>query len=476
MSKIPSADGSDGPRSSAALSRMLVALMGLIVLSFLTAFAAARIRGSTIDRDLDGIVHDAMPSVVLLSSARGDLHRLDGYAGAYVDSAVEDMAIPAEPLARYRQAVDLAFARYRTLPSFAGEQELDDQLPPRLAALDGALARALAAVDDHDAAKATSALRDERRAAEDTDDLLERLTDLNAREGQRLGLSVGVKRQRAFHTMAAMDFFAVLLSLAATTLAVMIVRRSTRLLEDERDELSRFAGRVAHDVTSPLSSLSLSLELLARRTVGDPTAQTTARRGLASVRRASRIAGDLLEFSRAGARANPTATADLKAVLEDVVDGLRLEALSASVELSLHPLEPCAVACSPGVLMSLTTNVVRNAIKHMGESTVRRVEVSVVALGDRRRVQVADTGPGISLALRERIFEPFARGETTSSGVGLGLATVKRLAEAHGGRADFRSEPGHGSLFWFDLPVRRKAGRQRLASLFSRAQAPADAP
>jgi signal transduction histidine kinase len=454
---------------------MLITLMGLIVLSFLTAFAAARLRGSTIDRDLDGIVHDAMPSVVLLSSARGDLHRLDGYAGAYVDSAVEDTAIPAEPLARYRQAVDSAFARYRALPSFADEQELDDQVPPRLSALDAAVARALAAVDARDPALAASALRDERRAAEDTDDLLERLTELNARAGQRLGLSVGVKRQGAIHTMAAMDFFAVLLSLAATALAVMIVRRSTRLLEDQRDELSRFAGRVAHDVTSPLSSLSLSLELLARRTLGDPVAQTTARRGLASVRRASRIAGDLLEFSRAGARANPTATADLKAVLEDVVDGLRLEALSGGVELSLHPIEPCAVACSAGVLMSLTTNVVRNAIKHMGESTVRRVDVSVVAVGDRRRVQVSDTGPGISLALRERIFEPFARGETTSSGVGLGLATVRRLAEAHGGRADFRSEPGHGSLFWFDVPVRRKAAT-RISSLLSRLQAPADAP
>jgi nitrogen-specific signal transduction histidine kinase len=476
MSKTPSVDGSDGPRSSAALSRMLIILMGLIVLSFLSAFGAARIRGSTVDRDLDGIVHDAMPSVVLLSSARGDLHRLNGYAGAYVDSAAEELAIPAEPIARYRQAVDAAFTSYLALPSFPDEKELDDQVPPRLSALDAALARALEAVNDRDLATAASALRDERRAAEDTDDLLQRLTELNAREGQRLGLSVGVKRQRAIHTMATMDCFAVLFSLAATALAVMLVRRSTHLLEDQRDELSRFAGRVAHDVTSPLSSLSLSLELLARRTQGDPTAQTTARRGLASVRRASRIAGDLLEFSRAGARANPTATADLKAVLEDVVDGLRLEALSAGVELSLHPVEPCAIACSPGVLMSLTTNVVRNAIKHMGESTVRRVEVSVIALGDRRRVQVADTGPGISLELRERLFEPFARGETTSSGVGLGLATVRRLAEAHGGRADFRSEPGHGALFWFDLPVARKAGRPRIASLVARLQAPADAP
>ena len=380
-------DAFAGTRRSAKLSRMLVVLMGLIVLSFLTALVAGLLRGRTIDRDLGGIVNNAMPSVVLLSSARGDLHRLDGYTDAYVDAAAEGVATPVEPITRYRRAVGSALEQYRALPTFPGEREMGEQLPAKLAAMDAAVARLLSAVNDRDPAAAENALRDEQRLAEDTDMLLEGLVELNAREGRNLGLSIGLKRQRTIRTVTGIDGIAVVLSLAATTLAALILRRSVRTLEDQADELSRFAGRVAHDVTSPLSSLSLSLEMLGRRTTGDPMSHATANRGLASVRRAGRIVHDLLEFSRAGARPNPMATADLKAVLDDVVDELRLEALAARVQLRCSAVDSCAVACSPGVLTSLASNIVRNAIKHMCDSPLRRVEVGVVASGDRRRIR-----------------------------------------------------------------------------------------
>jgi signal transduction histidine kinase len=454
-----------GTRRSAKLSRMLVVLMALVVLSFLMASAAGLLRGRTIDRDLAGIVDNAMPGVVLLSAARGDLHRLDGYIDAYADAAGEGVATPVEPVARYRRAVDAALEQYRALPRFPGEQEMDERLPERHSAIDAAVARVLSAVDDRDVPATENALRDEERVAEEADMVLERLVELNARHGRDLGLSIRVKRQRAIDTVTALDGIAVLLSLAAATLAALILRRSVRTLEDQTDELSRFAGRVAHDVTSPLSSLGLSLQILARRTADDPMSQATANRGLASVRRASRIVQDLLEFSRAGARPDPTATADLKAVLDDVVEELRPEALTAHVQLRCHVVDACSVACSPGVLTSLASNIVRNAVKHMGDSPLRRVEVGVVALGDRRRVEVADTGPGVAPALKDRIFEPFVRGDTASCGVGLGLATVKRLAEAHHGRADFRSELGRGSVFWFEIPVAFKPVGRRASRL-----------
>jgi signal transduction histidine kinase len=259
----------------------------------------------------------------------------------------------------------------------------------------------------------------------------------------------------------------VLLAAITTTLAAIAMRRSVRALEDETDELSHFAGRVAHDMMGPLSSLGLTLELLARRTSGDRAAESTAQRGLSIVRRASRVVEDLLAFSRAGARRDPQATADLKVVLEEVVDGLRLEALAAGVELRLPPVDSYLVACSPGVLTSIASNLVLNAIKHMGDSSIRRVDVHVAGTGDRRRVEVADTGPGVPLALGDRIFEPFVRGNTSSSGAGLGLATVRRLVDAHHGHAGFRSEPGQGSVFWFDL-LAFHAGEARRAAIEAR--------
>jgi signal transduction histidine kinase len=457
-------------RRSATLSRMLVVLMGLVVASFLSAFVAARLRSGTIDRGLNGIVKNAMPSVALLSSARGDLHRLDNYADAYVDAAAATVAIPVEPIGRYRQSIEDKLGRYRLLPTFVGEPEIAAELTGRLQALDGSDARLIAAVRTGDLAAAEQALQDEQRTAEAADGTLEQLVDLNARSGQELAISISRTRNRTITIVTAIDFISVLLAAITTTLAAMALRRSVRALEDETDELSHFAGRVAHDMMGPLSSLGLSLEILARRTAGDPSTEATARRGLSIVRRACRVVEDLLTFARAGARPNPADCSDLKTVLEEVVEGLRLEALNTGVDLRLHAVDSHLVACSHGVLTSMASNLIRNAIKHMGDSSNRRVDVRVAGSGDRRRVEVVDTGPGVPATLGDRVFEPFVRGNTRSSGSGLGLATVRRLASAHHGEAGFRSEPGQGSLFWFEIPSvvpAHRAGAHR--SLLSRA-------
>jgi signal transduction histidine kinase len=445
------------PRS-AVLSRMLVILMLVVVPSFLVPFVVARCRGLSTDRDVNALLNDAVPGVVLLSSARSDLHQLDTYADAYVDAAEGGGAIPTDPIEEDRQAIASALARYVVLPSFAGDRATYEGLPGKLSGMDAAMERLFSAMTAGDLAAAGRARQDKQRAVEEVDVVLDRLIGRNAGQAQSRALSIARTRQSIIRTATALDCTAVLLSLAATTFAVVLLRRSVRPLEAQTHELSGFAGRVAHDVMSPLAGVSLSLEFLARRATNDPAGRAAAARGLSGVRRAGRIVEDLLEFARAGAQPDPTATADLKTVLEDVVEGLRMEAEAARVELCWRVPPACAVACSPGVLTSLVANVVRNAIKHMGDSVVRRVDVRVVAAcGDRRRVEVVDTGPGIPPALGQSIFEPFVRGNTGPCGVGLGLATVRCLADAHRGHADFRSEPGRGSVFWFEIPVASQA-------------------
>jgi len=69
------------------------------------------------------------------------------------------------------------------------------------------------------------------------------------------------------------------------------------------------------------------------------------------------------------------------------------------------------------------------------------------------RVEVADTGPGLPPGSEQLVFEPFRRaGNSHLPGLGIGLATVKRIVEAYGGRLGVWSTPGRGSTFWFELP------------------------
>jgi NtrC-family two-component system sensor histidine kinase KinB len=69
-------------------------------------------------------------------------------------------------------------------------------------------------------------------------------------------------------------------------------------------------------------------------------------------------------------------------------------------------------------------------------------------------VEVADTGAGLTLDQQRRVFEPHVRFDVRRPGLGLGLATARRLVESHHGSMGVRSRPGEGAVFWFELPLR----------------------
>jgi signal transduction histidine kinase len=103
-------------------------------------------------------------------------------------------------------------------------------------------------------------------------------------------------------------------------------------------------------------------------------------------------------------------------------------------------------------------NYLSNAVKYTQPGG--RISVGARQLGAKVRIEVTDDGPGISPADQARLFQEFARvgkeegrrGRT--GGLGLGLSIVRRIADAHRGRAGVESQPGHGSTFYLELPVR----------------------
>jgi signal transduction histidine kinase len=99
-------------------------------------------------------------------------------------------------------------------------------------------------------------------------------------------------------------------------------------------------------------------------------------------------------------------------------------------------------------------NLIANAIKYMpGDRPERLVSIRGTDTPLGVHVEVSDTGPGLPNEVQESIFDPYVRADASRPGLGLGLATVKRLVQSHRGRVGVRSKVGEGSVFWFELPV-----------------------
>ena len=217
-------------------------------------------------------------------------------------------------------------------------------------------------------------------------------------------------------------------------------------------ELEHFADRVAHDIMSPLAGVGIALSVAQKTAGSEPTVKRVIDRGNQTLLRVRRMVDGLLEFARSGARPAGQLETDIRTVLDDVAEGVRGETEERNIELRIEPFPPSSVMCSPGVLTSVVSNLVRNAIKYMEDSAVRRIALRVSDKAEFWRVSIEDSGPGIPPGKEAVLFEPYVRANSMQPGIGLGLATVKRLAEAHRGRVGVESTPGAGSTFWFELP------------------------
>jgi signal transduction histidine kinase len=165
-----------------------------------------------------------------------------------------------------------------------------------------------------------------------------------------------------------------------------------------------------------------------------------------------RIVDGLLEFARSGARPEHGAHAAVRPLVAGLSEELMPFAAQHETALDLGEPPDCGVACSPGVLLSLLGNLLRNALKYLGEAPVRNVCLRVRQRRGRVLFEVEDTGPGIPAGLVSTIFEPYVRGVHAGvPGIGLGLATVKRLVESHGGTVGVHRGEKGGALFWFEL-------------------------
>jgi signal transduction histidine kinase len=434
--------------------RALVGSFAAVALAFTVGLAGAQTFNFQIRSAVREITGNSSPSISYLSSMRSTLRQLEVAVGDHVMrcAGVASCGAPPARISQLRQELDAAWHEYRLLPTFPGETDIWPRAEADLNRLDEVLALTLEGTDARE--RLPARLRaDVNPAFDRVDATIARMLQWDHEAGLAVAGRIDALTRLSTTAAIAIDVVAVGLTILAATLAMRVVRRYEGSLRDRAEDLEQFAGRVAHDVKGPLSATAAALHV-ARRSSTEAGSEAI-RRGQRSLQRVQRLVDDLLEFSRAGVLDTRGVAAEVRDVVEDVVGELRPFAEDQRVELRVEDVARARIACSPGVLTSIVGNLVRNAIAHMGASELRvvRVRASPVNGDPAVRVEVEDTGPGIPGALGERVFEPFVRGPAADAGgTGLGLATVKRFVDAHGGRVGFQARSGGGTLFWLEMP------------------------
>jgi signal transduction histidine kinase len=258
-----------------------------------------------------------------------------------------------------------------------------------------------------------------------------------------------------------------LATLADRVVDVLELRLRTSQLEHSladltaaRDELHRsnaqlagFVGQVSHDMRTPLTGVLGFVEELADLPVvtGDEGARWMAQRALASGERMRDLIEELLTYAQVGGSLR-LAPVDLAEVASDVVHDLDtvLRDAGAVVRVGRLPV----VHGDAVQLRALLQNLMANAAKFRRPGVAPRIVLSARRIENRWQVEVSDNGTGVAPDQRERVFELLARGEgVAAEGSGIGLATCKRIVEAHGGTIGVHAAPDGGASVRVELPV-----------------------
>jgi signal transduction histidine kinase len=231
-------------------------------------------------------------------------------------------------------------------------------------------------------------------------------------------------------------------------------------LEIASKHKSEFLANMSHELRTPLNAILGYTELILDKIYGDvpEKIQGVLERLEKNGRHLLGLINDVLDLSKieAGQLSLSLNDYSMQEVVHTVVNSV--ESLAEEKHLALRVSVPPDLTVGRGDeqrIVQVFLNLVGNAIKFTEEGEVK---VEVTSSNSKFLVAVSDTGPGLSEADQQRIFEEFHQADSSSTkkkgGTGLGLTISKKIVAMHGGRIWVESSPGQGSTFWFTLPVR----------------------
>jgi PAS domain S-box-containing protein len=231
-----------------------------------------------------------------------------------------------------------------------------------------------------------------------------------------------------------------------------VVQRTAQL-QAANKELEAFTYSVSHDLRAPLRHISGFSNILAEEyAAGLPSeAKHHVQRIQEGTRRMGQLVDDLLNLGRVGRREPVLQVAGLRSIVDEVIGGLNLEAGERSVEWKIGELP--YVECDTALMQQVFQNLLSNALKF-----TRPRKRAVIEVGQEQRdgetvICVRDNGVGFSMKYADKLFGVFQRLHRAEDfeGTGVGLATVQRIIQKHGGRIWAEAELDKGASFYFTL-------------------------
>ena len=232
-------------------------------------------------------------------------------------------------------------------------------------------------------------------------------------------------------------------------------------LESKNAELERFTYTVSHDLRSPLVTIKGFLGFMEKSaSQGNMESfRKDMNRVSSAADRMDNLLKDVLELSRIGRLINKSQEMPFEDLIQEALEIVHGRIHQRGITVQIQPNLPAVYGDKPR-LIEVLQNLLDNSAKYIGDQETPIIKIGMDGYDESENPVffVSDNGMGIDPNFHDRIFGMFDKLDPVSEGTGIGLALVKRIIEVHGGRIWIDSRAGHGSTFYFTLPLASHLG------------------